>query len=731
MKWYKDMFKMTSKISLLLCGAMAFAYAEDSTLVEKQKSLVGTLDSANASVMGLRVGGTAKAGVLSSTLSSDQLLGGMDSRESQAFSDVNLVVKARPSEETEAKVELRLHKDWQTAYEESVNPVIGHWFSYDGKILNKHVDFNLGYMRVGYTPLTIYVPQTEILQEPEIFASKRVDALAMRSLDTSSNRLLQGLNFKYNSFDLGPLSNLYVQMTGARIRNIAKKNDEVFFDFDWSDRYLAGANLGVEAFGVTLGGNFVYTFDREKTSRSRDDSHIAALYYEDNMVYSGILNYDSKDLIMGGALHAGLKSEIAGSRWTYSEDAYRQDTIESLGVYGIGYEKFDENGFVHDDTNAIDYDTLFYVYKNTTTEYNWHKSKIDERKGMAINVSPYVNGTIAKIKFDVLGTIVMNDEEFWSEQAASSYYEGNTSILNGEALITGANEAVVERFRYGSLENMYFALYNTNVLQQQNLMSKNEGAAILDQGDATHQRKDSYYTFGRLNNNYKLGHFYKNGYNAVAYKYQEYLAAKEFVDPSVNMAMPMGLATPDRKGFAVSANAGWNDVVTLNLRFSKYNAEASDNDFTTIGAGLGFNAAPLLGLDRRLILQGSFESSEESANLKRKTSRFVGGLTADVWGPFSVLGGLQMLTKEFGDNGLALNEAGTVVINDVNEMLAMGGLQIKLAAGAKLDLQGGLMTNKVNYTVNGLAEDGVTPVSAGAELSLDKLLLMGNVTILF
>ena len=223
MKWYNDMFKMTSRISLLLCGAVAFASAADSTLVEKQKNLVGTLDSLNSSVMGLRLGGTAKAGVLSSKLSSDQLLDQQDFRENQAYTDVNLVVRARPSEETEAKVELRLHKDWQEAYEEPINPIIGHWFSYDGKILNKHVDFNLGYMRVGYTPLTIYVPQTEILQEPEIFAAKRSEALALRSLDTSSNRLLQGLNFRYNSFEMGPLSNLYVQMTGARIRNIAKK----------------------------------------------------------------------------------------------------------------------------------------------------------------------------------------------------------------------------------------------------------------------------------------------------------------------------------------------------------------------------------------------------------------------------------------------------------------------------------------------------------------------------
>ena len=49
MKWYNDMFKMTSRISLLLCGAVAFASAADSTLVEKQKNLVGTLDSLNSS----------------------------------------------------------------------------------------------------------------------------------------------------------------------------------------------------------------------------------------------------------------------------------------------------------------------------------------------------------------------------------------------------------------------------------------------------------------------------------------------------------------------------------------------------------------------------------------------------------------------------------------------------------------------------------------------------------
>lgn len=725
MKWYNNMIKMTSRISLLLCGAVAFAAAEDSTLVDKQKSLVNTLDSLNSSVAGLRLGGTAKAGILSSGMSSDQLMDKTDYRENQAYTDVNLEVHARPSSETEARVELRLHKDWQNAYEEAVNPVIGHWFSYDGKILNKHVDFNLGYMRVGYTPLTLYVPQTEILQEPEIFATKRREALAMRNLDTSSNRLLQGLNVRFNSFEVGPLSNIYVQVTGSRIRNSAKKYDEVFFDFDASDRMLIGANAGVEAFGFTLGGNYVYTFDRVESARS-NTSEQTSNYFEDNMVYSGILGYDTKDMLLDGKVRAGLGAEVAGSKWTYTQDTYGKfDTTTIYNVTGVGYPKYDENGYVRDASGAVIYDTLFYVVKDNFVKNDWKSEELDERKGMALNVSPYVTGDIADFRFDLKATFIKNDEDFWSEQAASNYYVGNTTILNGDALITGASEQVVERFRSGSLENMYFSVYNTNVLQQQNLMTKNESGLVMNP-----EGKDSYFTYGRLNNNYKLGHFYKNAYKAVAYEYQEYVAAATFLDPSVNMALPMGLATPDRKGVDVSGNIAWNDAVSLNLRFASISQESVADDFVTMGVGLGVDAGPLLKFDKRLILQGSFERSTESDFTKREATRMVGGLTADVWGPFTLLGGVQMLKKEFG-NGLALDGNGLVIVNDIDEMLAMGGLQIKLGAGATFDLQGGMLTNTVNYTAT--ESDAATGALAQnkKELSIDKLLLMGSVTVLF
>lgn len=704
MKLNKDRQKMACKIPLLFLAmtAITASATADSALVQRQNSLLDKLDSLNSAVLGFRLGGTVKGGILSSTLSSDQLADQSPSRENQAYTDANLIMTARPSAETEARVELRLHKDWQSAYEEGLNPVIGHWFSYDGTILNKHVDFNLGYMRVGYTPLTIYVPETEILQEPEIFGSRRRDVLAMRNLDTTTNQLLQGLNVEYHSGNVGMLSDVYVQATGARIRNIAKKDDQVFFDFDWSDRYMMAANAGASAYGATLGVNFVESFDRELSTRSRNAS--STYYYEDNYVWSGILNFDSKGVV-DAPVRFGVNTELGVSHWIYEQDSYVTDTTETYSLeQGYGTKSSDTEHWL---------DTTFYVVKTTKTSLDWHDSVLDRKNDVAFNIRPFAAISVADFDIRVSGMYLQNGENFWSEQASTPTYRGSTSILNAGALYSGQDSTVLENFRSGSLENLYFAVYNTDVLQQQNLMSKNETSDILEEGQS-----ESNYTYSRLYNNYRLAHFYRNGYGAVAYKYQEYAAMSEFLDPSVNMAMPMGLATPDRKGFSVSGDFSWNDVADVNIRFAQYNQDVVDNKFTQFGVGLGLDFAPLIDFPKQLKIQGSIEMASEDKYLERKTSRIVTGATLGIWGPFSVLAGAQFLTKDYG-NGLYLSE--TVVVQKVEESLILFGPQVKLAPGAVLNLQGGVMTNKVSYDV----------ATVSQKLSIDKMLIMADVTVSF
>lgn len=700
----KDMQTMAFKV-VLFCSAVAAFAASDSSLVSRQTGLMEKLDSLNASVLGLRINGTARGGMLSSKVSSDQMDDSATTRENQGYIDANLKLTAQPSSETKVRVELRLHKDWQNAYDEDLNPVIGHWFSYDGLILNKKLAFNLGYMRVGYTPLTIYTPQTSILQEPEIFTEHRMRALEERNLDTSSNRLMQGLNVDYHQGQIGILDDIHAQATGARMRNTAKKYDQVFFDFDWSDRYMLAGRLGAGAYGADAGVNYVYLFDRRKSTRSHEITVNDTIVYEDNSVLSFQLGYDSKGRL-NLPVNIGATGEFAMSHWNADEDYYKNVTKTDYSLSGGRYP--DENG-------KIDTATL-YVAAKTTTTTELETENIGSTDGNGWYIQPFVNGDIAGVAFDVKGLYLDNDEDFWSEQASSPTYWGNSSILNAGTNYSSTDSTLLSSFRSGNLENLYFSVYNTNVLQQGNLMSSATAAVLSG-------NSESAFTYSRLYNNYKLGHFYRNGYDASTLKRYEAMSALYLMDPSVNMALPFGYATPDRSGFSLNANGTWNDIATVNLRFGQYKEDAISNTFTQYAFGAGVDVAKIVGLGRTIKVQGSYEHNSESDYLERKTDRIVAGATVDVWGPISLLAGYQNVAKEFG---VPLTVSNFASVNKVEESLLLVGPRVKIAPSSYLSLQYGLLGNTVTYTAT--AADGT---QASQKLDIDKNIIMGDVTVVF
>lgn len=707
--------KNTKKTSIILTTALmsaaaAFA-AEDGAIVEKQSSLLQKLDSLNQSILGLRLSGTAKAGGSTSMATSDQFAPGSATQENQAYTDVNLKFLAQPSSETRINVQLRLHKDWQSAVEENNNPAVGHWFSYDGSILNKHVDFNLGYMRVGYTPLTINTPQVEILQEPEIFAQNRVNALADRNLDTTSRRLMQGLNVAYNSGAVGALDNIYAQATGTRMRNTAKKNDQVFFDFDWSDRYAYGLRAGVELMGVTAGANFVNIFDRRLSTRSRDITASDTLIYDDNSVLSAQLSFDSKKLMPSLPVNFGLNGEFAMSWWDVDQEYLVTSYTDKQAIKEFTYPAGPEGA------STIIY-VSSYAKKGTALET---VDYMDE-DGVAFNIQPYVEGSFSGLTFKLNAMYMQNDEKFWSDLASSPAYTSNTVVLNSNALYGAVDQSLVSSFASGNLENLYFAVYNTNILNVTNLMTSGEATVLAK------DYSESVNMYNRLFNNFKLAHFYRNGYDANSMKKLEAAEALLLMDPSVNLALPYGLATPDRKGFAVSLDADWNDAIALNVRFSQYNQEAADNNYTTIGVGVGVNVGLLVpSLERDIKVQGSFEMASEDAYLERSTQRIVAGLNADIWGPIGIQAGLQMLTKKFegdlfglGDTGLPV---GSSFVQQVDEMLLLAGPRIRLAPESYLTVRYGMLNNSVDYFN--------AATKAADNLSVDKSIVTAEVTVNF
>ena len=707
---------LTKKIALTsaILFSAATAFAEGENVEAQQTSLLQKLDSLSASVLGLKFNGTVKAGGLTSMAKSDQFSDDSPTQENQAYTDANLVLTARPSSETKATIELRLHKDWQNAYDENNNPVIGHWFSYDGTILNKHLDFNLGYMRVGYTPYTLYTPQQKLLQEPDVFAEKRVEALAQRNLDTTSRRLMQGLNADFHSGNVGPLSDIHAQMTGARMRDAAKKTDQVFFDFDWTDRYFYGLRLGADAFGAHLGVNYTDVFDRIKGRRARKTATTDTVYYEDNSVLSIEAGFDSKELLKDLPVSFGLNGEFAMTSLENSRDYVVSKNMP--------YYELNEFMVVLDKAMVNRRDTSFiYVKVNEKSDLEDVSEDLGTVDGQGFYVEPYANIDLAGIEGSLKVMYLQNDEKFWSEMASSPVYRGGATVLNSNALFKdGGYSSLVDEFGMSSLENMYMTVYNSNPLYAGNLMTSNSKNALSDQ-------EESGNMYFRLYNNYKNAHFYRNGYNADVKKRREIEAELFVMDPANDMALPFGVATPDRKGLNVNLDLAWNGAVELNVLFSMIstvNSDIEEDKFTRYAAGLGVDVGRIVGLDRKIKLQGSYDHSEEDKGYQRKNDRIMLGANIDVYGPVALLGGYQMSTREFG---LPLYVSDFASVNKAEESMLLVGPRVKIAPHSYLSVQYGLLTDKVTF----LGVDPATNMAASQELSIDKNVIIADVTVNF
>ena len=317
---------------------------------------------------------------------------------------------------------------------------------------------------------------------------------------------------------------------------------------------------------------------------------------------------------------------------------------------------------------------------------------------------------------------MQNDEKFWSEMASSPVYRGGATVLNANALFKDDSySSLIDAFGMSSLENMYMTVYNSNPLYAGNLMTSNSKNALTDQEESGNM----YY---RLYNNYKNAHFYRNGYNADVKKKREIEAELFLLDPANDMALPMGVATPDRKGLNVNLDLAWNGAVELNVLFgmiSTVNSDIEENKFTRYAAGLGVDVGRIAGLNQKIKIQGSYDHSEEDKGFQRKSDRIMAGLNADVYGPFALLAGYQMSTREFG---VALPVYGLASITKAEESLLLVGPRFKIAPHSFISVQYGLLTDKISF-LGGV--DPVTNMAANQELSIDKNVIIADVTVNF
>ncbi|WP_405337586.1 hypothetical protein [Fibrobacter sp.] len=704
----KFMGYKTILLSSLLAASVAFAQEEvkDTTSVEsRQLSLLEKLTNYEANAIGFAINGNAKAGYLHSSISSDALTDDSQLSEASAYTRMNMVFSVRPSSESVARFDLRFHKDWQNAHREGNNSPITTWWSYDGYGVNKHMKFNLGHMRVAYTPLTVYQPMPDFIFEPTILAEHRQEVMADKNLDGSNGRLMQGANVEVTTGKLGALDDLKFHGTLARIRNVGKKTGQVFFDFDNSDRYLTGIAGSVDLAGITLGVNDVYTFDRVRSSRTINMFVNAdTLYYDRNNVLSFELGFDSKRL-MPGKFHFGANVEYALSYWSYIRDAFVQTESQLMVV--------DTSAYVNSEGELLT-DRGYFSYK-TTTESNPEMNQVAaaHNKG-ALLVDLFADATIGSIDFDAKAHGVMVDKDYQAEQAMTPAVLSNIPVLNSDASFApSALDVLLSGVRSGSLENLYFTMYESVPLNSSNMMLT----------DPSKYESEFY----RLYNNYKYAQYYRNGYNNVTLKRAELLGTTTVLDPSTNIALPYGYATPNRKGGDIDLNGKWNDAVALRVVFGFYNADKYDpmtdsimfvtgTQYMRAGGGVNVDVARLANLakDFGVKLGGSFEMTKEKEGLERSSSRIMAGLDLS-WKQLSLLTGFQMLSLDFGNPYLG-------ILDKSSEMLLLTGLRYKLGAGAYATVEYGRMKNTIDFR---------DMAAQAASLDISKNIIMADVTVNF
>ena len=704
----KFMGYKTILLSSLLAASVVFAQEEnkDTASVEsRQLSLLEKLTNYEANALGFAINGNAKAGYLHSSISSDALTDDSQLSEASAYTRMNMVFSVRPSSESVAKFDLRFHKDWQNAHREGNNSPITTWWSYDGYGVNKHMKFNLGHMRVAYTPLTVFQPMPDFIFEPTILAEHRQEVMADKNLDGSNGRLMQGANVEVTTGKIGALDDLKFHGTLARIRNVAKKTGQVFFDFDDADRYLTGIAGSVDLAGFTLGVNEVYTFDRVRSSRAINMFVNAdTLYYDRNNVLSFELGFDSKRL-MPGKFHFGANVEYALSYWSYIRDAFVQTETQVVVV--------DTSAYVNSDGELVT-DRGYFGYK-TISESNPEMEQVAaaHNKG-ALLVDLFADATIGSIDFDAKAHVVKVDKEFQAEQAMTPAVLSNIPVLNSDASFASSNlDMLLSGVRSGSLENLYFTMYESVPLNSSNMM-------LTDPS----QYESEYY---RLYNNYKYAQYYRNGYNNVTLKRAELLGTTTVLDPSTNIAMPYGYATPNRTGGDIDLNGKWNDAVALRVVFGMYMADSvnllecpacfeTGTQYMRVGGGVNVDAARLakLAKDFGVKVGGSFERTQEEKGWERTSTRIMAGLDLS-WKQVSLLTGFQMLNLEFG-----VPYAG--ILDKTSEMLILTGLRYKLGAGAYATVEYGRMKNTVDFR---------DMAAQAASLDITKNIIMADVTVNF
>ena len=681
--------KMKNILIALLTASVA---ASASVVAENQKALQAKADSANAK-RGVEIGGSIRAVAQRSGFSSDQDVRKdnlkMPDVERNEFVSADLSFGFRPYENVRANVIMRIGGGMQEYFAAASKTFEAKWLNVEGNV-GKNFYWVVGDFRQEISPLSIYNPGIDIMYEPTIFARKRHMAQKEQLLE-GNKRNLQGVNLQFRQ-EIDPMiGELRVEAFLARVNRVSVldlsgaegnilPNDSIAGASlaSSTDKWLVGGNIELLPMqkNVYVGVTPMLIFDNEKSKSYVYRHHYS--YEEDN--------YNQKEYTREeiNPLEVGLQNTLVLSGRVGADVAgilnNKNLVLDLVGEYAMSINKT-KMPAVTDETGTV------VLVPETEESENGSAILATLNAGYKVD-----NSWSAGLTLDV----IMNDEKWFNNMAQSPSFFAQR-ILNsdkdGETVKYGVNSPLYSTFD---------ALYNYSPKFSPVTRTLKTDGKGFEQGQS---------------NSYNIALYNKNSWGSNVYSAAQLALLSMMIDPAVQLALPNGLATPNRKGFRALIKGDWEEKIEAQALASIFNqvktgSEEIDNvSYKEFGGGAKFNIAKIAGFSKSAEFSGSIKHSENETSLMtgesaKITSNFVNvGASFQFLPRLGVTAGFQLINTDYGMS-LGVNPfvGRDVPVMKTQQTHWMVGFDYVVGDNAWLAINYGMINVKNDYNIAAVGE---------------------------
>jgi hypothetical protein len=686
--------KMKRTLIVLLTASVA---ASASAVADNQKALQAKADSANAK-RGVEITGSIRAVAQRSSFDTDNDPSGinhMPDVERNEFVSADLNFGFRPYEFVRANVMMRLGGGMQEYFASAAKTLEAKWLNVEGNV-GKSFYWIAGDFRQELTPLTIYNPGIDIMYEPTIFARKRHMAQKEQLLE-GNKRNLQGFNLQFRQ-EIDPMvGELRAEAFLARVNRVS------VLDFTGAegniipgdsipgvatslaantDKWLVGGNfelLPVQK-NVYVGVTPMLIFDNENSKSYAYRHPIARNAKPDDF------NPDDPDI--GSYVRQEINPDV-GPQNTFVLSARggadiaglmqnKNLTLDLVLEYAMSMNKVKQFG------ETIDPATNTPVVVENEESINGSALLATLNAGYKVD-----NSWSAGLALD----FVRNDEKWFNNLAQSPSFFAQR-ILNsdkdGNTVKYGVNSPL-----YSTFDALYN--YSPKFSPIARSLGTNDDAFKAGQAES-----------------YNIAPYNKNSWGSNVYSVEQLALISMMMDPSVQMALPNGLATANRMGVRAIIKGDWQEKIEFQALVSIFNQVNSSipgiekTSYMEIGGGAKFDIAKMAGLSKPMEFSGSFKQSSSKNDMmcsmgEVKSSFINAGFSAQFLPRVGFTAGFQMINSDLGIGGVNSAVGLDVPLLKNKQTHWMVGFDYTVADNAWLSINYGMIGVSNEYNTAALA----------------------------